>query len=91
MQAQGHPGMAFWMYKQAREEEEHAFRLIEFLTLKGEKYTWDPIREPANKKYLTFLISFYYIFILLILVIQPLLMPSRLHSHTRNTLLRTLI
>ena len=49
MQAQGHPGMAYWMYKQAREEEEHAFRLLEWLTLKGQKHEWGPIPEPSQK------------------------------------------
>ncbi|KAK2949285.1 putative ferritin and Dps [Blattamonas nauphoetae] len=45
MQAQNLPGMAYWMYDQAKEEEEHAFRLLEFLTLKGV-----PVRFLTNEK-----------------------------------------
>ena len=51
MQSQGHPGMAFWMFMQAHEEEEHAFRLLEWLTLKGHKHVWGPIPEPSQKLY----------------------------------------
>ncbi|KAK2955830.1 putative ferritin [Blattamonas nauphoetae] len=40
------PGMAKWMFKQAREEEEHAFKLIEWLTLKGQRVHLAQIDEP---------------------------------------------
>ena len=51
MQAQGHPGMAYWMFMQAHEEEEHAFRLLEWLTLKGHKHVWGSIPEAHQKVY----------------------------------------
>ncbi|KAH7817694.1 putative Ferritin-like domain [Monocercomonoides exilis] len=45
-QAKGLPGMARWMYKQAREEQEHAFKFMEWLTTKGQKVNLLPIPAP---------------------------------------------
>ncbi|KAH7832114.1 putative ferritin heavy chain [Monocercomonoides exilis] len=46
LQTQGLPGMALWMFKQAHEEEEHAFKLVEFLTLKGQRVKLTAVNEP---------------------------------------------